>query len=280
MATTVATNPAPSAHQFRGEPAACSLSQAAHVPDRYELKYLISDSQTEVVRRAIEPFCILDAHAGNATDHHYVIRTLYLDTPGMDLYRTSCEKRSRRWKARVRQYGEGDSASSTVFLELKTKDGDVVSKLRTRMPAEGWVERLMGAPRHEVSLAELSFRERLERHALEPTLLVRYEREAWTSAIDAYARVTLDRRVACQPWSGWQLQGGDHGWLALDSSRTMKTVPAGVVLELKCTTAVPRWLSGLVQSLGLTRTRYSKYCQGIERTSGRDGLVSRLSEFT
>jgi SPX domain protein involved in polyphosphate accumulation len=251
-----------------------------HIPDRYELKYLISDSQTDGVRRAIEPFCVLDAHAGNAPDHHYIIRTLYLDTPGMDLYRMSCEKRSRKWKARVRQYGEGDAASSTVFLEVKTKDGNVVSKLRTRMPAEGWAERLMGAPSQNVSLAEMTFRERLERHALEPTLLVRYEREAWLSTIDAYVRVTLDRRIACQRWSHWQLQGGDHGWLALDSCRTMKTVPTGVVLELKCTTAVPKWLSGLVHSLGLTRTRYSKYCQGIERTSGRDGLVARLSEFT
>ena len=263
MAPAVATNPAPSA-----------------IPDRYELKYLISDSQTEVVRRAIEPFCTLDAHSGNAPDHHYVIRTLYLDTPGMDLYRMSCEKRSRRWKARVRQYGEGDSASSTVFLEVKTKDGAVVSKLRTRMPAEGWADRLVGVPPQHGSMAEMTFRERLLRHALEPKLLVRYEREAWTSTIDAYARVTLDRRIECQPWSRWQLQGGDHGWLALDSGRNMKAVPAGVVLELKCTTAVPRWLSSLVHSLGLTRTRYSKYCQGIERTSGRDGVVARLSEFT
>jgi len=58
----------------------------------------------------------------------------------------------------------------------------------------------------------------------------------------------------------------------------MLTVPTGVVLELKCLTAVPRWLSQVVQSVGLVRARYSKYCKGIERHFARDTLLGVLNQ--
>jgi hypothetical protein len=90
--------------------------------------------------------------------------------------------------------------------------------------------------------------------------------------------VTFDRRVVAQPWDDWSLDVDDINWLALDSSHSMLTVPRGVVLELKCLTAVPRWLSSVVHSVGLVRSRYSKYCKGIERLFARDTLLGVLNQ--
>ncbi len=243
------------------------------IPDRYELKYVIPEWQTELVRRAIEPFCVLDPHSATDPSRQYAIQSLYLDTPNRDLYRISREKRARRWKARVRTYDGADK----VFFEIKLKDEDMVKKLRARIPASEWITRVAAPLRPDACAAERLFVERVQRYGLVPTLMVRYRREAWVSTVDSYARVTFDRRVVCQPWDRWSLDGDPRGWVTLDSPRSMWGVPEGVVLELKCPSAVPRWLGRLPQQVGLPKTRYSKYCKGVERLYSRDTLLGVLN---
>ncbi len=244
------------------------------VPDRYELKYLIPESQVDAIRRAIEPFCVLDPHAARSPERMYAIQSLYLDTPNRDLYRISRERPARRWKARVRWY----DGSDTVFLEVKHKDHDMVKKPRARIRAVGWVERVLGPLRADAGPAERLFCERRERHNLVPTLMVRYQREAWLSTVDSYARVTFDREVVCQAWDDWSLDADPRNWVALDGPQTMEGVPRGVVLELKCLSAVPRWLSNVARNAGLQKMRYSKYCRGIERMFASDTLYGVLNQ--
>ena len=244
------------------------------IPDRYELKYVIPEWQTDAVRRAIEPFCVLDPNSAREPSRQYAIQSLYLDTPNRDLYRISREKRARRWKARVRSY----DGSDTVFLEVKNKDHDLVKKPRARIPAAGWVERVHGPLHSEATSAERLFCQRLERYHLVPTLMVRYQREAWVSTVDSYARVTFDRRVVCQAWADWSLDGDPNSWVALDGERSMLGTPHGVVVELKCLSAVPRWLTGVARSAALARIPYSKYCRGIERLFARDALLRVLNQ--
>ena len=88
----------------------------------------------------------------------------------------------------------------------------------------------------------------------------------------------LFRSVVCQPWSDWSLDADPRNWVALDGRRTMLGVPQGVVLELKCLSAVPRWLSNVTRTTGLQKTRYSKYCRGIERLYARDTLLGMLNQ--
>ena len=47
---------------------------------------------------------------------------------------------------------------------------------------------------------------------------------------------------------------------------------SGLVLELKSTIDVPRWMTTVQSQVGMLRTGYSKYCTGIERVWGRDSL--------
>ena len=244
------------------------------IPDRYEFKYIIPQWQVDEVRRAIEPFCVLDPNSARSPTHEYAIQSLYLDTMNRDLFRISRERRSRRWKARVRHY----DGSDTVFLEIKNKDHDMVKKPRARIPVADWVERVHGPLHPEASSAERLFCQRLLRYQLLPTLMVRYQREAWLSTVDSYARVTFDRKVRCQPWSDWSLDADPRNWIALDSPQTMLSVPQGVVLELKCLSAVPRWLANVAHHAGLQKIRYSKYCRGIERLFARDTLLGVLNQ--
>jgi hypothetical protein len=249
-------------------------AEAPQIPDRYELKYLISPAQVEAVRRAIAPYCMLDTYAERAPGHAYGVQSLYLDTPNRDLFRLARERRARRWKARIRRY-EG---ASDVFLEIKEKDHTLVKKQRASIPHERWAERIQCTPGAGITAAEHRFRERVQHHGLVPTLMVHYLREAWSSTIDSYARVTFDRRIACQPWREWTLDADPRGYLALDGRRAMMGIPEGVVLELKCLTAVPRWFANVAESAGLLRVSFSKYCKGIERHFARDTLLGVLNQ--
>jgi SPX domain protein involved in polyphosphate accumulation len=241
------------------------------IPHRYELKYLIPEWEVDAVRRAIAPFCTLDPAATLQPNHQYGIDSLYLDTDHRDLYRISCERRARRWKVRIRRYDGSDA----VFLEVKDRDHDMTHKLRARIPADGWAKRLWRSRHDMASSAERIFCERLERYALRPTLMVRYMREAWVSTVDSYARVTFDRRVACQAWVDWSLDADACAWLPLDGPSAMPGVPRAVVLELKCLTAVPRWIANVTRTLALQKTRFSKYCRGIERFFPADPSLGR-----
>ncbi len=256
----------------QADPAAPLVS--IDIPDRYELKYLIPEWKVGEVRRAIEPFCVLDPNSAKSPNHEYPIQSLYLDTFNRDLFRISRERRARRWKVRVRHY----DGSDTVFLEVKNKDCDMVKKPRAKIPLEGWVERVLGPLHSQASPAERLFCERVLRYGLVPTLMVQYQREAWLSTVDSYARVTFDRRIVCQAWSEWSFDADPCGWVALDGTNTMLGVPQGVVLELKCLSAVPRWLSHVVGITGLRKIRYSKYCRGIERWFARDTLWGVLNQ--
>lgn len=242
------------------------------IPDRYELKYVIAESQAEAIRRAIAPFCVCDPHASNDADHAYPIQSLYLDTPTYALFRMSQERRACRWKARIRRY----RGSPSIFLEIKSKDHDVVKKERACIPADGWAERLHRPTPADCSPGERVFRERMATSQLAPHLMVRYQREAWLSAVDSYARVTFDRRIVCQSWTDWSFADDERGFVALDDPRSMGGVRCGVLLELKCLRAVPRWLSALTRTLGLRKARYSKYCKGIDRLAGRGEVLDWL----
>jgi hypothetical protein len=164
-----------------------------------------------------------------------------------------------------------------VFVEIKTKHSDIVSKRRACIPRDGWAARLRGPSAGDGPSPERTFCRQIERYHLTPALMVRYHREAWSSTLDSYARVTFDRRVVCQPWSDWSFEADENAWIALDGGASMKGLRDGVVLELKCLTAVPRWLSGVVQRVGLVRARYSKYCKGIDRLLTRETSIAGLT---
>jgi SPX domain protein involved in polyphosphate accumulation len=250
------------------------MAEPSAIPDRHELKYVIPEWKVDHVREAIRPFCALDRHCEQAAGHQYVIESLYLDTPDRDLYRVSRERRAERFKLRVRRYGD---AGDQVFLEVKRKDRGMIRKLRARVPARGWAARLEGPLPFDASREEHDFRARMARWLLLPTVLVRYEREAWVSTIDEYARVTFDRRLVCQARPTWDFEADPCAWNPIDHGDALKRVEAGVVLELKCTVDAPRWMAHVVESLGLRRMGVSKYCNGVESVWGRRTASSYLS---
>ena len=273
--------------------------------ERLELKYLIDESTADRVRRYIEPFCRPDPHNAkrlvkrNAVDNApsktqnntqnivrhdvgnifapvsnkpkeevgYGISSLYLDSPSLVSFYAKERGDPERLKLRVRTYRD----SPIAVLELKRKISDVINKTRASVdPAQ--VERiasgrLPAASNPEVDRFLKDFAVNSMSLGAQPVLHVRYDREAYSSDVDTYARVTFDRRIEVQRAHGWDPAPATEGWCSFDRYRRPDLRDKNIVLELKCQSFVPWWITNLIRTHALKRQSFSKYGIGIYLTS-------------
>lgn len=233
--------------------------------ERYEYKYLIPERIVPDIRRAVLTTSKIDKYAG--PDGTYRIRSLYLDTDRYDLFWANDREQGDRFKARIRTYPGSNAAP--VFFEIKRRVLDVIVKSRAAVPREMLLDVLAGK---DAVLSKLSSSARKNimkflapyyRHHLRPTMMVEYEREAYISDLDTYARLTFDRKIVVQPCEKLTLDVDERLFRAVDHKAQTRTLEPVCVLELKFERRPPAWMSALVRRLELQRASFSKYCYGV-----------------
>jgi SPX domain protein involved in polyphosphate accumulation len=237
--------------------------------ERREFKYLLDEALVARVRAMIRPFCELDPFALAHPDHRYGIESLYFDTPSMDLYLANEREITDRYKLRVRTYP--DAERSPAFFEVKRRYNDVIVKDRGRAP-EDWVQAVSDpgwspgdSDQGAVSLTTEAFVARVRARGCRPVCTVDYRREAWSSTIDDYARVTFDTQIRCQPVDKPGFGKRPGSWRSVDHAHPNHDVTRSpTVLELKFTRAVPSWMVNTVRTLELSRASFSKYGRSVE----------------
>ena len=251
-----------------------------HQLERLELKYLIDSRAAARIRRAVEPYCRADAHQPGSDEPDppgspgYRVESLYLDTPSLAFHRAKERGDPERLKVRIRRYG----SRGRPFLEIKRRSADVIEKTRLAVEHGELRDCAHGCAKLQEETPEARrFLDRYARLVLSsgagPTLLVRYDREAYTSEVDGYGRVTLDRNVAFQRTDTWTLEGEPDAWLQLESSLAPGVPRPLVVLEIKCQVAVPAWVVDVIRRHELKRDSVSKYSLGIYLTLRRDAIA-------
>lgn len=246
------------------------IDQGAHpaaLIERYEMKFRIPFEKVDAIRDEARKYCLPDpANRGG----RYTICSLYFDTAGRRFYRETADRCPRRFKLRVRRYRDGDS----FFLEIKRRIKDVIVKSRARIDKAVWPA-IFHDPRivpqldlpQSVARDVNAYISLCLRHSAAPAALVRYQREAYVSQIDDYARVTFDYQLEAAPPDGWQIPVLDGPrWRPMDTPSRFGLGGSGVVLELKCTSAVPDWMVHLARKFGLKRTGFSKFGAAVETT--------------
>lgn len=237
---------------------------------RREYKYLVDERTVERIRDYIAGICAIDPYAAQ-TGGRYLTDTLYLDTPDLASYRATVEDAGDRWKLRVRTYPSMDEP--VVFFEVKRRVSETI--LKTRGSFRGDWARLLrdGDP---AILAQVSPKHRpaidnfiCHYHYLpmQPSVVVRYEREPYFSLIDDYARITFDRALCYQRASELTLVPAHERWDYVDTAVGQRgpTPDASVVLlELKFTTVVPSWMRHMVQTLDIQRLSFCKYTRAVD----------------
>jgi SPX domain protein involved in polyphosphate accumulation len=246
---------------------------------RLELKYLIDEPTADRIRGEIELYCEPDEHNPARSARYqrpdplgYEIYSLYLDSPSLAFYRAKMRGDPERLKLRIRTY----SARSPALLEIKRRVADVIDKTRVMVDRKQAEEAVAGlaAPLEDGPQARRSLNE-FSRIAAEsgagPALYVHYTREAYTSLVDDYARVCFDRHIGVQRTESWELDPDPYEWCEFDHYWRPELADRSVVLELKCQSTIPPWLSDLVRRHSLDRTSFSKYSTGIHLTRRVNG---------
>ena len=212
---------------------------------RYELKYLLTTEQKEIVLAAMAPYMKLDKY-GRTT-----IRNLYYDTDSYLLIRRSIEKPAYKEKLRIRSYNRA-SADSAVFVELKKKYDGVVYKRRLSLPNENAVLWLSGERHcnlHTQIADEIDYFMGLY-GTLQPTVFLSYEREAYYCKAGGDFRVTFDDTILCRQ-EDLSLESEIYGTQILSEGMTL--------MEIKCSGGIPLWMTEVLSRERIYKTSFSKY---------------------
>lgn len=245
------------------------------VLERYELKYLIPWDYVEPISDFLSLYCSLDHYSEKAAEdnHFYKVTSLYFDTPNYEFLRQRIEGKADRFNMRVRTYGNGESAP--YFLEIKNRIGisGVVKKYRATASEEQWPHILTDpsfrVPSSDASVEkankELFLRLAIS-YAIEPKILTKYQRRAFFSTVDQYARVTMDvnMQYRCEHeynlCSSYNMTNYDNETIYANNTQS----EGNVILELKCNAGeVPYWMLDLVKLFDLTQVGFSKYVNSM-----------------
>jgi hypothetical protein len=232
---------------------------------RREMKYRVRPEELPALRQWLLQYCVPDENSRGA--EWYGIRSLYLDNSDFRLFHDAEQKITYRLKLRARAYGNVDG---DVKLEVKRRVGPLVVKTSATARKAQWAEAapagLAGLSRlQKPSMAEfLQFTESLR---ATPRMLVYYERQAFSSVVDDYVRVTFDRNICCQPVETWDLAGDPRAWVQLDGPGGFGERESTYVLEVKFVDSPPEWLRDFVLTFGLERRGGSKYVRSMQRAA-------------
>jgi hypothetical protein len=221
---------------------------------RHELKYFISPSEYEGLRRRIRPLLPLDRNSLGEEGYH--IRSLYFD----DMHERSLHEKNngyfQRKKYRIRIYNISDK---TIKLERKSKYNDYVAKESaplTREQVEGILQGEYESLRSNDSSVSNDFYWDLRSGRMRPSVIVDYWREAYIETFSD-TRITFDKELAAGLHDYNLFDDSIMTWHALNEPR--------MILEVKYNKYLPGSVSGLLQMSAHQRSTISKYVLCKER---------------
>lgn len=213
--------------------------------ERYEIKYLLTREQKDIVLSAMATHMEPDSF-GRST-----IRNLYYDTDNYRLVRRSLERPIYKEKLRVRSYCTA-KPEDEVFIELKKKYDSVVYKRRASIREKEVADYLAGklpAPKRCQITDEIDYFCRFY-ETLAPRVFLSYEREAFFEKGNGSFRMTFDENILWRT-TDLSLEAGVYGENILQSGQTL--------MELKAAGGIPLWMVDILTGLKLRKTSFSKY---------------------
>ncbi len=231
-------------------------------PQRFELKYLVTEEVALAMRGFVRSYLVPDEFAAKNANFSYPNHSLYLDSDDLQLYWDTINGNKNRYKLRLRYYDENPAAP--VFFEIKRRSDNAILKERGAVRREAVARLLAGqlpeaghlVSDHPKQLSALqNFCRLMHDTGAGPKTHVAYKREAWMSIADNSVRVTFDREVSITPQSQpiitTQMENPVMPWRTL------------VILELKFTTRFPNWFFELVRLFNVMQCGVAKYAEGV-----------------
>ena len=225
---------------------------AKEVFARSEHKYLINNEMYLKLIKYLSEYMTIDKY--NSSGVPYTISNIYYDTDDNYLIRTSLGKPLYKEKLRLRAYGT-PKISDSVFLEIKKKFNGTVYKRRTAIILSEAYDflQLKNYPKtsdiiNKQILAEINYLN--TRLNLVPKVYLAYDRIAFFGNKDEDLRISFDKNIRSRRYD-LHLETNSHSIPLLDAN--------AVLMEIKCSSAKPLWLTNFLSSHCITRQSFSKY---------------------
>ncbi len=222
---------------------------------RHELKYLISFSEYEGLRRRMLPYFRLDE---NATDGEYLIRSLYFDDYWDSAYKEKGMGIFARKKYRIRIYNYSDKS---IKLERKKKQGKYIFKEAARLSKDEFYRILDGdydfLLQSENQLLREFYIECIS-NVLRPKVIVDYDRTPFILD-EGTVRITFDKRVRAAVGGFDIFDEGLPTLMAMDGDK--------LIMEVKFTEFLPQIVRNLIPPGSSEMTAASKYVICCDRTA-------------
>ena len=226
--------------------------------ERYELKFLIPSRMVEPIRQFIAPYCHLDHFCQMTPTNYYRINSLYLDSYNNVFFKKRQAGVDSRFNMRIRSYTR--KPQPPYFLEVKYKTAGYVKKYRTKVDTTNLEYAVFGMEPQDDN--HRLFAQLATVYGVEPKVMTSYDRMAFLSHVDDYARVTFDRNLKCYEARGFETKPDDFYAQNYDHEGLFPP-DCDTVLELKSTTNVPLWMLDLIRYFDLERSGFSKYCNSF-----------------
>ena len=214
---------------------------------RREKKYLLSAAQQVQLRTTLAAHTLPDVY--NDTD----IYTIYYDTPDYLLIRRSIEKPVYKEKLRVRTYGVPGEADP-AFIEMKRKCGKTVYKRRIALPYHE-VQAFLTSPGTGSQIAREIGNMLQHYPGLCPSIAIVCHRISLSGREDPSLRITFDSDIRWKS-ARTDLMARAKGIPLLEDGQQ--------IMELKCSGALPFWISRLLSDLSCFPVSFSKYGKAYE----------------
>lgn len=228
---------------------------------RYEAKFIITEAQAAEVRRHCLAHVPRDPYSSRRPGGEYPILSFYLDSPTGELLRSTINRRTARYKLRVRtyrRYGQPQNGDP-AFFEIKRRTQGIVHKTRAPVSSALAEALLWGefagfdsppagdGSAHPYVSEFLSLRSGIRAR---PVVGVFYTREAYEGWSSNRIRITMDRHL--------------HYGLLAPRDNGMRDVwcPVAermVILEVKFTNTYPHWVSDMLHRVEVERRGVCKY---------------------
>lgn len=229
--------------------------------DRWELKYVINDAQRRAVIAAMDGRALPDAHGDPGGC--YPVASLYYDNDARELFWERERGMPSRRKLRLRCYGGAQTDEPRAcFVEIKHNLNGRVAKRRAPLSladalATSRGETLEAAVQPADALVLDEARRMAVARHLEPVLLLHYARCAYRGDEQSPdLRVTFDSAITARRH---RLEEPD-----VITDDEVSLLDDGMhVLEVKVSSAAPRWLAQAIGEAGCLLQRHSKYARGM-----------------
>jgi SPX domain protein involved in polyphosphate accumulation len=233
---------------------------------RIENKYLFPFSRINDFRDDIMPHMVYDYYSENRSNKEYTVRSIYLDSPRLNSYYEKLSGVKVRNKFRIRAYNEFTNDTS-VFVEIKRKDGNYVSKDRVLVSYSDLDAFLLNKDTAKIKNHSIEYEKRLnsarnfffylDRDKLKPVINIVYEREAFECRHGSGLRITFDMNI--------------RSFLTDELERLFDEADMEVlykdyfVLEVKYYKVLPSWVPNIINKYNLSREAVSKYAFSIDQ---------------